>query len=306
MPHAHFIRVLGSWTLLAAIATSSQSAIFGRDDRLYVSPAAGSPYSPVGLVVAGSLLERRTTGFLVDECHVLTSEAAALGYGESPLGRRARFIGGLGTRQRVSSQGTVVAVGGAVRIRSSAEQFKVGGRDWLLLHLDKCVGATLGYVTLKTGPFSPYEFRNLESAGYPTGRSIHSGLTLDPSCQLLANYGTVWGNDCAMARGDAGDPIFRLSTLTGKPRLEVYAMQSAGYLRKEPVSMVPGYANQAVPMSLIASQITPYLTANSHQPGSRGGTARSERADAIPHVSGSAGVPSGRHLLDPRLDTSHR
>jgi len=305
--HTRRIWLVCACTLGTVIATSSHSAIFARDDRRYLSPTAGSPYSPVGLVVAGSSM-KRSTGFLVDPCHVLTGEAV-LGAGLSPLGRRAKFKAGIGTPRQVTTGATVIAVGGSEKIQSSAQQSQAGGKDWLLLHLDKCVGATFGYVTLNAGPFSPQEFRDLQSAGYPMGRSIRRGLTLDPSCNLLGSWGTVWTNDCALTRGDEGDPIFRLSTSGGTPRMEVYAMQSAGYIRKQPVSMVPGYENQAVPISLIAPQIVRYLALDSQRQAGREDAAVSKASHALSNVSGSAGLPSDRRMLGARVgaadDKSH-
>jgi hypothetical protein len=246
-----------------------------------------------------------TTGFLVDDCHVLTSQIV-LGYGQAPLGKRVKFQTAIGTPQHQTTSATVVAAGGFRRNRTADEQYDRGGRDWLLLRLDRCIGASLGHVTLKTGPFSPYEFRNLKSAGYPQHRSRGNGLTVDPSCSVVASRGTVWLNDCATTKGDAGDPIFRISASGAKPQMEVYAMQSAGFKRRTPVPLTPGYENQAVPMSLIAPQIASYLSSNGpHQTGEQH-MIKSQRADAIPHVGTSLGVTSNRHLLDTSLDeTDH-
>ena len=291
--------------LIAAVATPTHSAIFDRDDRQYVSSAEGSPYSPVGLVTQGLLMRSFTTGFLVDACHVLTSQGV-LGYGQAPFGKRLKFETAIGTPQHESTKGTVVAAGGFRRNRTSEEQFEKGGRDWLLLRLDTCIGARLGHVTLKAGPFSPYEFRDLKSAGFPEHRSRQRGLTIDPSCRVIASRGTVWLNDCATVKGDAGDPIFRISTSRGKPQMEVYAMQSAGYERKKPVPLTAGYENQAVPMSLIASQIAPYLSANGQRQAGELDTLRPQRADAVPHISTSAGVTSNRPLLDTSLGETNR
>ena len=246
---------------IGVASNQAPAAIFDRDDRQYVSTAPGSPYSPIGIVSRGSLGEYRTTGVLVDECDVLTSQHV-LGYGKSPLGKRLKFIGARGTPERVSSMGTVIAVGGLERIHSPAEQFEVRGRDWLLLRLDKCLGVSLGYAVLKTGPFSTGEFRNLQSAGYPGGRSSHTGLTLDPSCRFTGSKGGVWLNDCASMPGNSGGPIFRISGSRSKPQMEVYAIQSAGYAWAAPVPFAAGYDNQATPVDSIARQIAPYLRAS--------------------------------------------
>jgi V8-like Glu-specific endopeptidase len=253
--------VLCGLLLFDRVYPGADAAIFDHDDRRYVSTAPGSPYSPVGLVSRGLLVEHRTTGILVSDCHVLTSQHI-LGYGQSPLGERLRFEGARGTLQRVSSYGTVVAVGGLKRAETAAEQLEAGGQDWLLLRLDKCIGASLGHAILKTGALVPYEFQNLQSAGYPEDRSRDMGLTIDPSCRITGARGTVWLNDCAALPGNSGGPIFRLSASGSKPQMEVYAIQTAAYTWATAVPFMPGYDNQATPATLILPHIAQYLTAN--------------------------------------------
>lgn len=260
MKRAHFIRSVGIGALLMTAAAPSQSAIFDRDDRQYVSTPHGSPYAPIGKVIQGRLIYKWSTGVLVDECDVLTSQSA-FGTGQTPVGRRLTFKAAFRTSQPVSSRGTVVAVGGYEPTSTSPERSALGGRDWLLLRLDECVGARLGYATLKTGPYSPYEFQNVQSAGYPMRRHSRE-LTLDPACAITYGAGSVWMNDCATVRGDSGDPIFRVSTSGGKPRLEVFAIQIAGYNSYKPIPANPKFQNQAVPVAVIAPEIERYLSAS--------------------------------------------
>lgn len=303
MKRTHLLLALAGTAMLGGSAAPGHSSIFGRDDRQYVGIAAGSPYSSVGLVAQGLIMKSFTTGFLVDDCHVLTAQGV-LGYGQAPFGKRLTFLTGLGTPRRQSTKATVVAAGGFRRNRTGEEQYERGGRDWLLLQLDQCIGAILGHVMLKTGPFSPYEFRDLRSAGYPAHRRRASGLTVDPSCNVIASKGTVWLNDCATVKGDAGDPIFRISTLGPRPQMEVYAMQSAGFEGGKPVSLTPGYENQAVPMSLIAPQIKRYLSAGSRVQTGLGVASQPKRANALHNVGGSAGASSHGRLLATRLVTA--
>jgi len=306
MSRKHFTQIIMSTALLVVPASPANSSIFGEDDRQFVSPARESPYSPVGLVKLGGPLSpwiSYTTGFLVDDCHVLTTQVV-LGFGQAPGGKHLQFETGIGTQQHRSTRGTVVAAGGLRRNTTGLQQYERGGRDWLLLRLDKCIGASLGHVKLKTGPFSPFEFRDLKSVGYPVHRRKTSGLTLDPSCRVVAGVGSVWLNDCALIKGNSGDPIFRISDSSAKPQMEVYAMQEAGFLSKRAIPLRSGYENQAVPMSMIARQIEPYLSAidNTQLGNSKAG--RSVGRDVLPHFGPSPGVPSGKHLLDTRLATS--
>ncbi|MFL6759056.1 trypsin-like serine peptidase [Sphingomonas sp.] len=291
--------------MFAASATPAHSSIFDQDDREYVSLVEGSPYSPVGVVTHGVLLYTFTTGFLVDDCHVLTSPAA-FGYGQALLGKRAKFQAGFGTPQFASTKGTVVAAGPYGRDRTMKERYERGGGRWVLLRLDQCLGARLGHVALKTGPFSPYEFRDLKSAGYPARRSRKNGITIDPSCRIISGMGTIWNDDCATLKGDAGDPIFRISGSGTKSQIEVYAMQAYGFTPGVPVPLTAGLENQAIPMSLIAPQIEPYLSANGQRRAGESNKLGSQRADAVPHIGPGVGAPSNRPLLDTSLGETNR
>ena len=284
MERTHPMRLLAGLATLVASATPANSAIFHQDDRQYVSSGQGSPYSPIGVVTRGVLIYSFATGFLVDDCHVLTSQVI-LGYGSSPLGKRVSFQTAPRTQQSTLTKGTVVAAGGIVRNRTAEKQYQRGGHNWMLVRLDRCLGARLGHVTLKTGPFSPYEFGGLKSAGYPEHRRRSNGLTVDPSCRITGSRGTVWTNDCATVKGDAGDPIFRVATSSGKPQLEVYAMQSAGFTPAKAIPLIAGYENQAVPMALIAKQIEPYLSLTKQSGGD--GVAAPLAGNALPQIGGS-------------------
>lgn len=269
MTHKHCARMLVAGALLSTVSIPVHSAIFDRDDREYVSVAQDSPYSPIGIVVSFNVMKvhpfRSSTGFLVDNCNVLTTQSVlAYNYKKKPVGRRLKFQTGIGTLHPQTTKGTVVAVGGGERLQTSEKQAEVGGRDWLLLRLDRCVGESLGHVTLETGPFSLSEFRNLRSVGFPRRRGKKNGATMDPSCNVIGSRGTVWLNDCALIGGEAGDPIFRLAASGSKPHMVVYAMQSVGYVRGEqPIHLIDWYENQAVPMSLVAPQIAPFLSPRS-------------------------------------------
>lgn len=251
-------------TLIAAAATLScflptvgRAAIFDRDDRQYVRPT--SIYSPVGLVSHETFFVRYWgTGFLVDDCHVLTSQGGShLGYGAAPLGKKVKFQTGIGTPQHKSSRAVVIAAG-ETPLQRGGDQV---ARNWLLLRLDKCLGASVGHVALSSGGYSPFEFRDLKTAGYPAHRSRKRGLTVDPSCTIIGGYAKVWLNDCALDAGDGGTPIYRFSASATNPQMIVYAMQAGGIsFGRKPVPLKAGYANQAIPMRLIAPQIQRYLS----------------------------------------------
>ena len=244
--------------LLAALICSfpsrpASAAIFDSDDRQFVSTVPGSPYSPIGLV------RRRfpgayETGTLVDECHVLTSQHI-FGDRRSPIGKRLTFTGAVGSKQQVSSGGTVVAAGGLENYRAADQLREARGNDWLLLRLDACLGRILGYAKLHEGPATAFELKSVENAGYPMDRSRRSGLTVDPSCEIRAIHTLVWLHDCATLQGNSGGPIFRLFIVGGMQQLEVFAIESAGIRQIRPIAYVPGWGNWATPVSMIMPNI---------------------------------------------------
>lgn len=302
------IHLLAAGASLIGLTSSAQSAIFDRDDRQYVSPSVGSPYSPVGLVKDHSLLSVwwiNETGFLVDDCHVLTSEGAV--FGLTPVGKRLTFEAAIGTREQQSTKGTVVAVGGYKREldRTMEQRYESGRRNWVLLRLDKCIGKTLGHVAMMTGPFSPFEFEAVQSASYPADRTKERGLTLDPSCKILWGKGAVWGNDCAVSKRDVGAPIFRIAERGGRLEMQVYAMQSWALRGDKPISLQPRYANQAVPMTVIAPQIDEYLSLNQVPQAGSGLAASAEAEHKLSDVGGDTRSVAGERLLDTGTATTH-
>jgi V8-like Glu-specific endopeptidase len=221
------------------------AAIFDHDDRVTMPADPSSAYAPIGMVWGDKL----ATGFLVDECHVLTVQHA-FGEDKSPVGREVVF-GALITDAEhwTWSWGTVIAAGGLER--RSSDYDKARAADWALLRLRQCLGATLGYLRLASA--DPAQLPELESAGYPSDRTWANGITLDPACRFRGARGPVWLNDCAALTGNSGSPIF-----AGKAdgRLEVYAMQSAAYeLADHDLPFDRGYANVATPMA----QILPHI-----------------------------------------------
>lgn len=305
MTRTQLIRKLATAALIASSATPSYSAIFDQDDRQYVLPTSGSPYSPVGLVTRGLLTRTVTTGFLVDDCHVLTSQIVT-GYGEAPFGKRLKFQTGIGTADYQSTRATVIAAGGINRHDTIKERYESGPRGWLLLRLDRCIGARLGHVKLKTGPFSPDEFRNLQSAGYPVHRSREKGLTVDPACSVYFGYGPIWFNDCATVAADGGDPIFRISSGEGKPQMEVYAIQLYGFFKgRHPIARIPGRENEAVAMAQLAPQILPYLSLSNREGSGVAKAAESKPTHALSKVRGSTGVSFDGNMLDARVVTAN-
>lgn len=255
------LRSLGAAAILLSwlCADVVHATIFGPDDRAYVTPARGSAFSPVGLVGRGLLIERYATGTLIDDCDVLTSQHIFSSQA-SPVGGRLKFTAGLGTPDQMSSEGTVVAAGGRGKYPSTSERYEKVAHDWILVRLDKCLGARFGYAFLKAWPRGVNDLSHLQSLGYPIDRNRLKGLTLDPSCEARGVYALVWLNDCAALPGSSGGPLFRLSTSKdGKSHMEIYAMQTAGFGKGANTSFWAANANQATPVAMILPYIQRYL-----------------------------------------------
>lgn len=239
--------------------TIGQTTIFGSDDRLYVTTARGSPFSPVGFVSRGLLVEHFGTGTLIDQCDVLTSQHI-FDLGASPIGKRVNFTAGVGTVDQASSRGTVVLSGGREGYQSANEQYEAVAHDWVLVRLDTCLGAIFGYAKLRAWPRGADALAHLRSIGYPMDRDRHAGATLDPSCKVSGVYVFVWLNNCATLPGSSGGPLFRLSASDHGAVMEIYAIQTAGFAKGSDPILWTGNANQATPVAMILPFLQPYLS----------------------------------------------
>jgi V8-like Glu-specific endopeptidase len=243
----------GTLALALFLAASPlRASIFDHDDRLTVLADARGAYAPIGLVWADKL----ATGFLVDKCHVLTVQHVFRD-GQSPVGREVIFGAVIRDEQHwIWSWGKVVAAGGLENHPSDYDAARAS--DWVLLRLRKCIGSTIGYVSLQ--PASPQGLPELQSAGYPFDRKSAQGITVDPACRIHGERRGLWLNDCAALGGNSGSPIFSQLRERGTTRLQVYAMQSAAFgFPAHDLRFQPAYANVATPVSGILPYISKFL-----------------------------------------------
>ena len=240
-------------------ANAGRAAIFGPDDRVYVTAVPGSPFSPIGVVQKGAITGRYGTGTLVGTCDVLTSQHI-FSTGASPIGGRVKFTAGIGTREEASSRGTVIVAGGREKYPLPNQEYQAVAHDWMLVRLDRCLGAIFGHANLRTWARGEDDFSHVQSLGYPMDRDRVQGATLDPSCKIRGIYTLVWFNDCATMQGSSGGPLFRLSPSEESPRMEIFAIQTAGFGKGINASFWLGNANQATPVSMILPYIQRYLS----------------------------------------------
>lgn len=248
--------------LISAVAATftppARALVFDQDDRVQVSTAPGSVYAPIG-VVSGAPQSRYATATLVRECYALTSQHI-FGTRESPLGKRVWFTGGIGSRHRLRSAGTVVAVGGMDRFQGPANEYEARARDWLLIRLDQCLGRVFGTAKL-TSPSRASQLVGVQDAGFPIDRKQTEGLTIDPSCSIRSVWTLVWLHDCATRTGNSGGPIFRIVGGAATKHLEVYAIESGGWQDDKVYPFNAANANQATPASQILPYVQPFFAA---------------------------------------------
>ena len=208
-------------SLLLMLAAPAEAATFDRDDRVAIT-RPDATLLPIGVVRGGKGIAY-ATGFLVDDCHVLTVKHAA-GRVATVVGRRMHFrlpfAGDDG-----ASVGSVVAAG---RLDLVADPNRLDrSEDWLLLRLDRCLGRRFGSLSLgENDPFRRPGAAPLFSAGFPNDQPWRRQLTIDPACRAHGPIEPLFIHDCSSLPGNSGSPIFTTVQRGGRASVEVLAMHS--------------------------------------------------------------------------------
>lgn len=227
--------------LIALLATPTSAAIFGIDDRVTAPPLG--QMAAIG-VVTGGVGVLYGSGFLIDDCNVLTARHV-VGDVEQAVGRRLTFRSGA-----ASSDGEVVAAGRYWRVHAIERPI---GADWLLLRLDRCLGRQLGHLPLAT--IARVSIENprikIEAAGYPRDRVIATGLTVDPDCAVIWNDGARIAHDCASLPGNSGGPLL----IWDGARWVAIGIVSAAADRAKAEPFQPAEVNLAVDMNSILAVV---------------------------------------------------
>jgi hypothetical protein len=124
----------------------------------------------------------------------------------------------------------------------------------MLVRLDQCIGNRLGFLHLK----AETPTWNVESAGFPN-KFFRQPLKLDPSCRIRYRTKLLFLNDCALEPGNSGSPIFSEVREGDHVVVEVYAMQSAGWMTSTPYPFSWADANVATPVAAMWSEIAQAL-----------------------------------------------
>ena len=212
-----------------------------------------APSFPVGVVDAGpGTWGRRTwgSGFLVDDCHLMTARHVVGGQG---VGRRIRFRiePWEDSTSSNTSLATVVAAGDWRK--GSAD---VSG-DWALARLDRCLGAAFGTLPIAVSGLywqgsSPSLKPRLIGAGYPVDRGTMR-LTIDPSCEARLRTTSGLQHDCASLPGNSGGPLIIWNDTLR--RHEVVGMTVGDIPTRRATAYDPHRPNLAVDLMLLRERI---------------------------------------------------
>ena len=227
--------------LAACFASVAGAAIFDRDDRI----ASTDPRSPVGIVTSS-----RTSygsGFLIDDCHVLTARHV-IGKNEV-MGMRSRFRLSVGVDRQ--SDGTVIAAGRQAERRGDFSD------DWALLRLDSCLGKEAGAYPVSNQGFyrigtSSALLPTLVGLGYPSDRKRRQA-TVDPACAARQRTEIGLRHDCAAIPGGSGGPLIAWNA--ARSRFEAVAINVAEFRQRSAVAFTLERANLAVELAPLRLRI---------------------------------------------------
>lgn len=229
--------------LALAICPSAPAGaiIFDVDDRL--TAVTSRDFTPVG-IVTGGLNVIYGSGFLIDNCNVLTVRHVA-GSVDRAVGQRLHFQSG-----RYSSDGKVVAAG--PRSLGPSESRSIAA-DWMIIRLRQCLGKKIGYFRLSTVAAAVAGRRDgeIQNAGFPRDRKISGGVTVDPSCRILWSGNGQIAHDCATLSGNSGGPLLSL----GRAGWVVIGINAAGWDWGTAVPFDPSKANIAVDVGSLSAEI---------------------------------------------------
>lgn len=235
---------------MAVAGSEAQAAIFEIDDRI------GVERGDVELRGVGIVSETPTsdygTAFLIDACHALSARHVV--HQAEAMGQQVtlQFEPWRASTRANSAVGTVVATGGTPRRLSDLSQ------DWILLRLDRCLGATLGFLPLSMTPLAFRADRRaigpaLKAVGFPHDRAVVRGPTIDPLCavRMISSFGLL--HDCATLPGNSGGPLIAWNA--AMERYEVVAINVAGHDRATAERFDAEAANVAVSIESILPAI---------------------------------------------------
>jgi V8-like Glu-specific endopeptidase len=236
-------------------------------DRLSVSRKGVFGAHPVnnvklnGIGVVEIPAKQMGTGFLLDQCHVLTNQHVAYGrQANPPAGQRVTFwvgqaspgstAGSYGMRFQyqgavIRSGGTIDRVPGGVAISKATDlDLAQTGNDWAVVKLDSDVDPALPFMSLRADPVE-LTGATLFTSGFPADRNNN----FKPGSAVR-----MWGSSGDLIRlipGDGGEAVILslLQTNDGQSGSPVYIAKSGQQQRKTDfLSNIPDYIEYNGPL----------------------------------------------------------
>lgn len=225
---------------LAVPVSPTAAAVFGVDDREIV--ARDRTESAGIAMVSESATSAYGTAFLVSRCHALSARHVVHHVGAVGQRLMLRFAPWQRSNAGNSSGATVIAAGGVAATAGDVSQ------DWILLRLDRCLGATVGYVALSRDPLripvSGAIMPAMVGIGFPADRATARRPVIDPHCRVRMIASTGLLHDCATMPGNSGGPLMAWSA--ARRRYEAYAINVTGVGDHDPRAFDQMAANGAV------------------------------------------------------------
>lgn len=169
---------------------------FGNDDRVRVDVSA-APWRFMGVLrfQSGGVCSATLVGR-----NAVVTAAHCLYAGDGRLDARARFTNASGEHSARVTDYLVDTGYNYVRFSSTEE---ISGLDWALLRLDRPLGETLGYATVRGLTRANARQADLMQAGYAWDTGEHLAANL--SCRIV-NLRTdrTFAHECDTTRGDSG------------------------------------------------------------------------------------------------------
>jgi protease YdgD len=169
---------------------------FGNDDRVRVDVNA-APWRFMGMLrfQSGGMCSATLVGR-----NVVVTAAHCLYAGGGRLDARARFTSASGEHSARVTDYLIDTGYNYVRFSSTEE---ISGLDWALLRLDRPLGDTLGYATIRGLTRADARQADLMQAGYAWDTGEH--LTANLSCRIVdMRLDHTFAHECDTTRGDSG------------------------------------------------------------------------------------------------------
>lgn len=228
--------------------------VFKKDDRVSIRAVEKTPLAAIGTLTNFKTLGRGTA-FLVSPCLLLSNFHVALGKTKDFNEHQTSVFqlpGRDGENAEVVTHGDYFLEG---------ESFVIF-EDWALLQLTKCLGNSVGWLSLKSISSLPFVRMNVPIllAGFPNDK-ITDLVTYDYNCEIKD---LDWSHDCATRAGNSGSPLI-VSTL--EDNIEEHHVVAIHSTAQGEFSEVIKYytwymGNRALPVSGFMARVQPYIDAD--------------------------------------------